>query len=97
MMAKQITVERCAVLSGLRSHEIFLGVTPTTKHDSLYASYQFRHAEGEEALRDMIVADIRAALDLGAAKRAADLLIVLRRFLSERLGTLALVPPYDPA
>jgi hypothetical protein len=31
----------------------------------------------------MIVADICAALDLGALKRAADLLVVLRLFLSD--------------
>jgi hypothetical protein len=31
----------------------------------------------------MIVADIRAALDLGALNRAADLLVVLRLFLSD--------------
>jgi hypothetical protein len=34
-------------------------------------------------VRDLIVADIRAALDLGASKRAADLLMVLRTFLFE--------------
>jgi len=32
----------------------------------------------------MIVADIRSAIDLGASKLAADLLIVLRLFLSNR-------------
>lgn len=34
-------------------------------------------------MREIIVGDIRAALDLGASKRAADLLIVLRLFLSD--------------
>jgi hypothetical protein len=85
MILKQILVERCTTLSGLCSHEILLGMTPTI---SLYESYPLRHAGDEDTTRDMMVADIRLALDLGASKRAADLLIVLRCFLSERLGTV---------
>jgi hypothetical protein len=42
-----------------------------------------------------MVADIRAAIDSGESNRAADLLIVLRRFLSEHLGVLVLVPSDD--
>lgn len=86
MTSKQITVAQCAALSGLGSNEMVLGVTPVAMHDSLHASYLLHHGRGWEALLDMIVADIRASLDLGALKQAADLLIVLRRFLSERLG-----------
>lgn len=86
MTFRQITVEQCAALSGLGTHEMLLGVTPTAMHDSLHASYLLHRGTGWEAVRDMIVADIRASLALGASKQAADLLIVLRRLLSERLG-----------
>jgi hypothetical protein len=83
MVCKQVTIDQCAALSGLRPHEMFLGVTPTARHDYIYASYLLHHAGDVVALRDMIVADIRAAIDLGDPTQAADLLIVLRRFLSE--------------
>ena len=86
MTSKQITVAQCAALTGLGSNEMVLGVTPTAMHDCLHASYLLCHGRNWEGVRDMIVADIRASLDLGASKQAADLLIVLRRLLSERLG-----------
>jgi hypothetical protein len=78
-----ITVTQCATLAGLASNEMVLGVTPSAKHHSLLASYLFNLGRGPVAVRTMIVADLRAFLDLGAARRAADLLIVLRFFLSE--------------
>jgi hypothetical protein len=53
------------------------------KHKSLLLSYVFNLKRGPSAVREMIVADIRLAIDLGASKRAADLLLVLRAFLSE--------------
>lgn len=90
MTSKQITLAQCAALSGLGSNEMLLGVSPAAMHDSLHASYLLHHRRGWQAVRDMIVADIRDSLDLGASKRAADLLIVLRRFLSENL-TIAVV------
>jgi hypothetical protein len=85
MLSKQMTIEQLAALSGLRPHEIFVGVTPTAKHDYLYASYLLDHTGNPTALRDLMVADIRVALELGIPIEAADLLIVLRRFLSEQL------------
>jgi len=90
MTSKQITLAQCAALSGLHSNEMLLGVSPTAMHDSLHASYRLHDERGWPAVRDMIVADIRASLDLGASKQAADLLIVLRRLLSERV-TIAVV------
>ncbi len=83
MTYELITVARCADLSGLGPREIVLGVSPSRMHISLYESYLLHRHRGWETVRDMIVADIRMALDLGAQKRAADLLIVLRRLLSE--------------
>lgn len=86
MTYELIAVAQCADLCGLGQNEIVLGVTPSRMHNSLHESYMLHRAKGWEAVRDMIVADIRMALDLGAKKRAADLLIVLRRFLSEPRG-----------
>jgi len=85
MNSKQLTVAHCAALSGLGPHEMLLGTTPTAKHDSLYAGYLLHHGRGWEAVGDMIIADIRSSLELEALKHAADLLIVLRRLLLERL------------
>ena len=85
MYSKQLTVAQCAALSGLGPHEMLLGTTPTARHDSLYAGYLLHQGRGWEAVGDMIAADIRSSLELGALKPAADLLIVLRRFLLERL------------
>jgi hypothetical protein len=96
MGCKQITIDQCAAFSGLGPHEMFLGVTATARHNYIYAGYLLHHAGNRAALRDMMVADIRAAIDLGALIQAADVLIVLRRFLSEHLGLLVLVPSHDP-
>lgn len=84
MTYELMTVARCAELCGLGPEEIVLGVSPSAMHDSLFDSYLLQRHLTWAGLRDMIVADLRMALDLGAKKRAADLLIVLRRFLSAR-------------
>jgi hypothetical protein len=87
------TIAQCAALTGLGSHEMMLGIAPTTEHASLYASYLLLRSEGWEwaAIVDAIVSDIRSSLDVGAPRRAADLLIVLRWLLAERhLQTVAL-------
>jgi hypothetical protein len=78
-----ITVTQCAALAGLASDEMVLGVTPSAKHYSLLSSYLVNLRRGPVAVRTLIVADLRTILDLGASRRAADLLIVLRLFLSE--------------
>lgn len=85
MTYELMTVTRCAELCGLGPEEIMLGVSPSATHDSLYDSYLLHRQRGWAGVRDMIVADLRMALDLGAKKHAADLLIVLRRFLSGRV------------
>ena len=78
-----ISVTQCAESSGLAPNELILGVTPSSRHHSLLASYLFNRERSPAALRDMIISDIRSFLDLGAKQRAADLLIVLRLFLSD--------------
>ena len=78
-----ITFEQCAVFAGLAPNEMILGATPSRKHHSLLLSYLLNRKRGPERMRKMIVADIRASLDIGAPKMAADLLVVLRWFLSD--------------
>jgi hypothetical protein len=70
-------------VAGLASNETILGVDPCAKHHSLLASYLFNFERGPAAVRNMIIADLRSFLELGASRRAADLLIVLRLFFSK--------------
>lgn len=77
-----ISVAQCAALAGLDSHDMVLGVTLSAKHQSLLSSYLFNLERGRMAVRDMIVADMRRFRELGALQRAADLLLVLRLFLT---------------
>lgn len=78
-----ITFEQCAAFAGLAPSEMILEGAPSAAHHSLLSSYLLNLRRGPNAVCKMIVDDIRASLDLGASKRAADLLIVLRRFLSD--------------
>jgi len=81
MTSDRIATGHCAVLCARNPDEIMVGVSPGPMHVSLLASYLLLHERGWEAIRNMIVADIRGTLDLGALKRAADLLIVSRMSL----------------
>ncbi len=76
-----ITLEQCSGFAGLAPNEMVLGATPSGMHDTLLSSYLLNMKHGPTAIRRMMIADIRSSLDLGASKHAADLLIVLRRFL----------------
>jgi hypothetical protein len=78
-----ITVEQCAEFSGLASNETVLGATPSAKHRALLSSYVLNLWRGPKTVRKMIVAHIRIWLDLGMVKEAADLVVVLRQFLSD--------------
>lgn len=75
------SLTQCIEFSGLTWEELPPRVAPSAKCCSLYTSYLLLLPIGSAVVRDMIVADIRSFLDLGASKRAADLLIVLRWFL----------------
>ena len=77
-----ITLEQCIASTGLAPGELCLGTTPSTKHRGLLGSYLLNIKRGPEFVREMMVSDLRAWLDLGAVQQAADLLIVLRQFLS---------------
>lgn len=92
MIPQLMPIERCAEMAGLRGHEIVLGVSPGDKHHRMFARY--RRAVSLDAARTRLVADIRNAVEIGAARRAADLLIVLRWLLApgascDPAGTLA--------
>lgn len=84
MIPRLTPVDRCENIAGLGRHEIMLGVSPGAKHERLLNRYS--RARSQAAARIRLVADIRAALREGAAGRAADLLIVLRRLLARSVG-----------
>jgi hypothetical protein len=80
-----IRLSQCAASSGLGSEELVIGVTPSKLHDRiLEACLQDEH-RNYGAICEEIATRIRAALDFGEHRVAADLLIVLRRMLAERL------------
>ena len=80
MIPELTPIERCAEVAGLRGHELVLGVSPSDKHHRMLARY--RRAVSLDAARGRVVADIRNAVEIGASRRAADLLIVLRWLLA---------------
>jgi hypothetical protein len=86
MTADMISVSRCIALSGLGGDEIVLGVTRAKRHDELYEDYLRNFGKGCAGLRDKIVGDIRASLNIGAMRLAADLFIVLRLALARNLA-----------
>ena len=93
-----ISHEQCEIFAGLSAKEMILGAPVSRRHDLLLSSYLLNLKRGPEALREMIVSDIRASLDIGADKLAADLLIVLRSFLAthpeaRRVPPMAWRPP----
>ena len=79
----KITVEQCAEFTGLALNEMVLGAIPSTRHRVLLSSYVLKLWRGPKAVRKTIVADIRMWLDLGMVKESADLVVVLRQFLSD--------------
>ncbi len=78
-----ISATRCAKIAGLTSREVIIGVEPATRHRRLLCGYVLNMHRGTRAVWNMIVADLRSCVDLGAKGRAADLFIVLRLFLSD--------------
>jgi hypothetical protein len=83
-----ISVSECAAHAGLASNELVLGAIPSAKHRSLLDSYLLSSHRGLDTVRDMIVADLRGFLDLGAPTGAADMLIVLRMLFTEHPQTI---------
>jgi hypothetical protein len=63
--------------------DLVLGISPSTKHRVLLTGYLLYLWCGPEAVRDMILADLRLAMDTGMMEGVADLCHVLRRFLDD--------------
>jgi len=78
-----VTIKQCGVFAGLAPREMVLGASPSARHCVLLSGYLLNLWRGPTVVRKMIVADLRVYLDLGAPEYAADLLLVLRRFLSD--------------
>jgi hypothetical protein len=78
-----VTVGQCAAFAGLASNEMVLGATPSTTHRVLLSTYVLNLWRGPKTVRKMIVADIRLWLNHGMVQQSADLLVVLRQFLSD--------------
>ena len=85
------TLEETRAATGLRSEEIIVGATETEALRATLSSYLSNLWRGSDVVRELIVADIRTALDLGVQDRAGDLLLVLRLFLTEHADA-ALAP-----
>lgn len=77
-----ITPKRCAKHAGLELDELV--VASEARHQTLLRSYQLNLHRGRAAVRRMIINDLLGCIDIGAQGCAADLLIVLRLFLSEQ-------------
>jgi len=77
------TIGECVVFSPFALDEIIVGARSSNTHRVLLSSYLLNLWRVAKAVREMIVADMRLSLDLGMIKHAADLLLVLRRFLSD--------------
>jgi hypothetical protein len=92
-----ISVSECAAEAGLASNELVLGSVPSGRHDSLLSSYLLNSHRGLDAVRAMIVADLRRFLDLGVPARAADLLIVLRLLLTDHPQARRITPRLESA
>lgn len=78
-----LSVSECAEYVGLNPDELLLGPGPTAKHKNLLEGYLLNQWRGEAFVAQMICDDLRAAVELGARGRAADLLLVLRVFLTD--------------
>lgn len=86
-----LSLSQCFDFTDLMPEEIVLGVSLAHRHHALLSSYQLDIDRGVIAIRDRIVADLRCFIDLGAKHRAADLLLVLRMFLSQHLEIICII------
>ena len=81
-----ISLEDCIGMCGLDENE----VAAIAEHEHIpeiaaaaLASYLLNKPHGGEAIRTMIIDDIRKALDEGHIKHAAELFMALRHFLEQ--------------
>lgn len=76
-----LDIKQFCEASGLRMGDLVLGIAPSPKHRVLMSSYLLQLWRGHDAVREMMLTDIRSALDKQLMESAADLLQVLRQFL----------------
>ena len=74
---------KCDGCAGHSFDEENLHVALSAKHCRILSSYLLNMGMGESVVRDMLIADIRDLLDLGAKQKAADLRVVLECFFSD--------------
>ena len=79
-----ITLTRRDKLVKLDLDARVVGRAPHARHQALLESYLFNAHRGHAKVLGMMIRDLRGCLDIGADRRAADLVIVLRLFLSRR-------------
>jgi hypothetical protein len=89
------SINECEVLARTASDELTLCAVPSAKHSALLASYLLNLKRGEIAVCNMMFADFRQFLELGAQERAADVLHVLRRFVSLQQTQESLRPGFS--
>jgi hypothetical protein len=77
-----ITIQQCADVAGIASHELTLCAITSARHKTLLMSYLLNLNRGERAMCCMIIGDFWRLMELGAEERAADAFHVLRLFLS---------------
>jgi hypothetical protein len=77
------SLEQTRAATGLSPEELIVGARETDALRATLQGYLTNVWRGQEVVRDLIVADIRTALDLGVQERAGDLLLVLRLFLTD--------------
>ena len=74
---------KCDGCPGHSFDEENLHVAPSANHCRILSSYRLNMGMGASVVRDMLIADIRGLLDLGAKQKAADLRVVLECFFSD--------------
>jgi hypothetical protein len=79
----------CAACVGLHYGDMSPETALSARHCQLLSSYLANMQRGAPAVRDLMVNDVLRFQELGAAKYADDLLVVLRCFLSEFAGAEA--------
>jgi hypothetical protein len=90
-----ISLEDCIGMCDLDENE----VAAISEHEHIpeiaaaaLASYLLKQPHGGEAIRAMIIDDIRKALDDGRIKHAAELFMALRHFLEQHPDARAGLP-----
>ena len=78
-----LSIAGCCRLAGLAPEEAIVGAVPKARRRSIIAAYLL--AASGAPIAPLIVADIRGAIARGATDVAAELFIVLREALAQRL------------